>query len=140
LTRRPGTIWLVTVAVMAPFALGAGLLYNRLSYDLVGNLPDSSPSVAGTRVLEAHFPPGMLGPVTVLVLNPQVRGQPSSAKRRATAPLRACRSWSFRYKRRTSLCWLKRCTMWISLDSSDSNCINPPFASAPSPDRLALAL
>lgn len=72
LTRRPGLIWLAVVALMAPFAIAGGLLSNRLSYDLVGNLPESAPSVAGTRVLEEHFPPGMLGPVTVLLVNPQV--------------------------------------------------------------------
>src|SRR5205807_1990392 len=50
LLRRPGTIWTATVAVMAPFAVAAGFLYNHLSYDLIGDLPADAPSVSGTRV------------------------------------------------------------------------------------------
>lgn len=72
LKRRPGTIWLITVAMMAPFALAAILLYNQISFDMVGNLPESAPSVAGTRVLEEHFPPGMLGPATILLVQPDI--------------------------------------------------------------------
>ena len=50
--------------------MAAGLLYDRLSYDLIGNLPAGTPSVVGTRVLQQHFPAGILGPVTVLVVSP----------------------------------------------------------------------
>jgi RND superfamily putative drug exporter len=35
-------------------------------------LPESAPSVAGARVLEKHFFPSLLGPVTVLLQNDQV--------------------------------------------------------------------
>src|SRR5262249_38103723 len=72
LEQRPGTVWLASVAIMAPFALAAMLLYQHLSYDLIGDLPTDAPSVAGTRALEEHFPSGLLGPLTVLVVNPQV--------------------------------------------------------------------
>jgi putative drug exporter of the RND superfamily len=72
LLRRPGTVWLASAGLMAPFALGAALLYNHLSYDLIGNLPASAPSVVGTRILQAHFPAGILGPVNVLVVAPTV--------------------------------------------------------------------
>jgi RND superfamily putative drug exporter len=57
---------------MAPFVIAAGLLYNRLSYDVIGNLPDNAMSVAGTRVLEKHFPPGVMGPMTALLINHDV--------------------------------------------------------------------
>jgi len=69
LVHRPGTIWLATVAAMAPFAILAGLFYNRLSYDLIGDLPPDATSVAGTKVLQDHFPAGLIGPTTVLLLN-----------------------------------------------------------------------
>jgi RND superfamily putative drug exporter len=69
LVRRPATFWSITVAAMAPFAIVAGVLHNRLSYDLIGDLPADAPSVAGTRALHEHFPAGMTGPVTVLVVN-----------------------------------------------------------------------
>jgi RND superfamily putative drug exporter len=72
LVRRPAAIWLTTVGVMAPFALAALLLYNHLSYDLINDLPANAPSVAGTRVLQEHFPAGIVGTVTVLVVHPQV--------------------------------------------------------------------
>ena len=37
-----------------------------------GNLPADAPSVAGTRVLQRHFPAGVMGPVAVLLVNPRV--------------------------------------------------------------------
>jgi RND superfamily putative drug exporter len=72
LLRRPGTIWLASIGLLAPFVLAAVLLYGHLSYDLIGNLPADAPSVAGTRVLREHFPAGILGPVDVLLVNPHV--------------------------------------------------------------------
>src|SRR5262249_26479930 len=72
LLRRPGLVWVAAVAVMAPFVVFAGLHYDRLSYDLIGDLPADAPSVAGTRALQEHFPAGTIGPVTVLVVDPQV--------------------------------------------------------------------
>jgi putative drug exporter of the RND superfamily len=71
LRRRSGAVWLVTVGVLAPFAVAGLLLYDRLSYDLIGNLPASAPSVAGTQVLHEHFPGGVLGQVTVLMVQPK---------------------------------------------------------------------
>jgi RND superfamily putative drug exporter len=72
LLRRAVTAWLVTVAVMFPFAVVAGMLYHHVSYDVIGNLPENSTSVAGTRILEQHFPPGVVGPMTALLVNRQV--------------------------------------------------------------------
>jgi RND superfamily putative drug exporter len=92
LKRRPGTIWLTTVALMAPFVVVAGLLYNHLSYDLIGTLPADAPNVVGTRVLRAHFPAGLMGPVTVLLVNPHVdftRPEGEALVRQITDRLRA---------------------------------------------------
>jgi putative drug exporter of the RND superfamily len=72
LLRRAGTVWLVAVAVMAPFAVAGGLLYNHLSYDVIGNLPADASSVAGTRLLQQHFPAGVVGPIDVLLVAPNV--------------------------------------------------------------------
>jgi RND superfamily putative drug exporter len=72
LIRRPGAVWLGTAAVMAPFAILAGVLYGHLSYDLIGDLPESATSVAGTRVLREQFPAGITGPVTILLVNPDM--------------------------------------------------------------------
>jgi RND superfamily putative drug exporter len=69
---RPAFVLGITIALLLPFA-GLGIVWNNwVSYNLVGNLPASSPSVAGTRALERHFPPGMIGQVNVLVID---RGQ-----------------------------------------------------------------
>jgi RND superfamily putative drug exporter len=65
--RRPGTYWLASTAVLVPFAVVGALWYNHLSYDLVGNLPQGAVSVAGTQVLEQHFPAGATGPVNLLI-------------------------------------------------------------------------
>jgi RND superfamily putative drug exporter len=72
LLRRPGTIWLASALPMLPFVAIAALLYNQLSYDFIGNLPASAPSVIGTRALEAHFPAGLMGPTTVLLKDPRI--------------------------------------------------------------------
>jgi putative drug exporter of the RND superfamily len=72
LLRRPALTWLVTVALMLPCVVAGMVLNNRLSYDLIGDLPTDSPSVEGTRVLQEHFPPGIIGPTTVLLVNPQL--------------------------------------------------------------------
>jgi RND superfamily putative drug exporter len=72
LLRRPGTAWLVTATLMAPFAVIAGLFYNRLSYDVIGDLPADAPSVTATRYLEEHFPAGVMGPVSVLLVDPHM--------------------------------------------------------------------
>lgn len=71
LLLRPGTVWLATVLLMAPFAIVAVFLSRHLTYDMVSNLPEDAPSVTGTRVLTEHFPTGIMGPIAVLVVNPQ---------------------------------------------------------------------
>src|SRR5438132_9439965 len=75
LVRRPGRIWWITVALMAPFAIAAGFLNNHLSYDLIGDLPANAPSVAGTKALQEHFPAGTIGPATVLLVCPGEQGR-----------------------------------------------------------------
>lgn len=72
LLRRPGTVWLATVAGMAPFAVIAGIFYHHLNYDLIGDLPADMPSVQGTHALQAHFPAGIVGPTTVLLVDPSI--------------------------------------------------------------------
>jgi RND superfamily putative drug exporter len=72
LLRRAGTVWLATVAVMTPFVVVGALYYNQLSYDLISELPGEAASVQGTRVLQAHFPAGVMGPVTALLVDERV--------------------------------------------------------------------
>jgi RND superfamily putative drug exporter len=70
LLRRAGTVWLLTVAAMVPFVVVAGLFYNHLSYDVIGDLPADASSTTGTRLLQQHFPAGIVGPVTLLLHDP----------------------------------------------------------------------
>jgi RND superfamily putative drug exporter len=72
LLRRPGLVWVATFLVLAPWAAIAGLFYEHISYDLIGELPPKAPSVRGTKLLQEHFPPGVIGPVTVLLVDPNV--------------------------------------------------------------------
>jgi RND superfamily putative drug exporter len=69
LLRRPGTIWLASVAACLPFVFLALWHYHDQEFNPVSELPSKMPSVAGTQVLERHFPAGSLGPVTVLLEN-----------------------------------------------------------------------
>jgi RND superfamily putative drug exporter len=64
---RPALYWLASTTALLPFAVVGALWYNNLNYDLVGNLPRGAPSVAGTEVLERHFPAGAAGPVNLLI-------------------------------------------------------------------------
>jgi RND superfamily putative drug exporter len=69
LVARPGTIWLLSVAAMAPFVAIAVVHYQHVDYGLSGGLPKAAPSSTGTKVLMEHFPAGTVGPLTVLITN-----------------------------------------------------------------------
>lgn len=73
LLQHPGTVLLATVGLMLPFAGLAVGMFGRQSYDWIENLPADAPSVQGTRTLQTHFPGGLMGPVTVLIVNPHTR-------------------------------------------------------------------
>jgi RND superfamily putative drug exporter len=69
LLKKPGTIWLTCVLLMSPFAIFGGININFSSYGLLSELPQDDPSVVGTKAVQAHFPAGATGPVTVLLTN-----------------------------------------------------------------------
>lgn len=70
ITRRPLGIWLASIVLMLPFAVVGAWYYTDLSYGLLTDLPKSSTSVVGTRIVCEHFPAGATGPVTVLLNSP----------------------------------------------------------------------
>jgi RND superfamily putative drug exporter len=72
LLKKPGTIWLASVGLMLPFAVIGVVFFNYLSYGLISELPNNQPSVIGTAAVQAHFPAGTTGPVTILIENPNV--------------------------------------------------------------------
>ena len=69
LETRPVMIWAASLALMLPFALIGTIYYGYLSYGLSTELPDNSPSVAGARAVQSHFPAGMGGEATLLLKN-----------------------------------------------------------------------
>jgi putative drug exporter of the RND superfamily len=62
---RPGLILVVSIVLLAPLAVHGRSA--EVSYDLLSELGRDRPSVQGFRLLENYFPPGEIGPVTVLV-------------------------------------------------------------------------
>jgi RND superfamily putative drug exporter len=78
---RPAAILLSSVAVMAPFVVVAVVFHGNLSYGLLSELPHDKPSVVGAQAVQAHFVPGVTGPVTVLLQNPNVDFGSSDGRR-----------------------------------------------------------
>lgn len=72
ITRQPMRIWVASLALMLPFAIVGVWFYTDLSYGLLSDLPASSTSVVGTRVVCEHFPAGTTGPITVLIESPKL--------------------------------------------------------------------
>ncbi|HZY83559.1 MAG TPA: MMPL family transporter [Gemmataceae bacterium] len=64
-TARPALVWAAAVLLLLPLALlGLGV---RPSYKATGELSPSCPSVEGLAVIQRHFTPGEVGPITVLL-------------------------------------------------------------------------
>ncbi len=65
--RRPGTVLVGSVLAMSPFAWIGVQFHDHLSYGLLSELPRDTVSVIGADAVAQHFPPGIAGPVTVLL-------------------------------------------------------------------------
>jgi putative drug exporter of the RND superfamily len=65
--RRPGTVLVGSVFAMLPFAWIGVQFHAHLSYGLLSELPRDTASVIGADAVAQHFPPGIAGPVTVLL-------------------------------------------------------------------------
>ena len=72
LLRWPALIWLVTVLLMTPLAVGGILYLDHVDYDFVRRLPPNAPSAAGAKALQEHFPAGMEGTITVVIYHPEL--------------------------------------------------------------------
>src|SRR5262249_5989766 len=65
---RPMTIWCVSVVLLLPLAwLG---LKVKSNYRATGELAATSSSVQGLAVIQKHYTPGEVGPITVLLESP----------------------------------------------------------------------
>ncbi|TXT18031.1 MAG: putative drug exporter of the RND superfamily, partial [Planctomycetota bacterium] len=65
--RRPGTVLLTSVTLMLPFACVGVHFHSHLSYGLLSELPRETTSVVGADAVAGHYPPGIAGPITVLI-------------------------------------------------------------------------
>ncbi|HET6426534.1 MAG TPA: MMPL family transporter [Planctomycetaceae bacterium] len=72
IVRRPLGIWVASIVLMLPFAVVGAWFYTDLSYGLLSDLPKTSTSVVGTRIVTEHFPAGATGPITVLLKSPKL--------------------------------------------------------------------
>ncbi len=68
---RPGTVLLSCFLVMLPFACIGVHFHGFLSYGLLAELPRNTASVIGSEAVSLHFPPGIGGPMTVLIHDKQ---------------------------------------------------------------------
>lgn len=64
---RPGTVLLTSVVIMLPFAWVGVQFHGHLSYGLLSELPQETTSVVGAEAISGHYPPGISGPITVLI-------------------------------------------------------------------------
>jgi len=71
LHRKPGTVFLWTIALMMPLAIIGVLYQNDVSYGLLSDLPQNNPSVVGAKVVQNHFPAGITGPDTMFIRFPE---------------------------------------------------------------------
>ncbi len=67
LIHKPGTILATCIVLMLPFAAIGIYRYDFLSYGLLSELPATKKSVDGAKAVQAHFPAGYAGPLTILV-------------------------------------------------------------------------
>jgi RND superfamily putative drug exporter len=70
--RRPGTVLLSSVGLMAPLALIGFMYYDYLSYGLLSELPPTNSSVVGAKAVQEHFPAGYAGPLTILIESDEI--------------------------------------------------------------------
>jgi RND superfamily putative drug exporter len=71
IARRPVLALSLCVGLMVPFSTAAVVYRQFVSFGPLNNLPADAVSVVGTRDLQAHFPGGVTGPLTILVHSPQ---------------------------------------------------------------------
>ncbi len=79
IAKHPWLTLTLCVGLMAPPCCVTALYHQNVSYGFLSNLPNDAPSVRGTRDLQAHFPGGATGPLTVLIKSEQTDFSSSDA-------------------------------------------------------------
>lgn len=69
MSARPGRFASVSFVTLCVFSVLGLWNYSHLNYGLLADLPSESRSSTGSQAVRSHFPPGALGPTTVLLVN-----------------------------------------------------------------------
>jgi len=70
LAEHPLRYFLITFFAALPFAVVGVFAQDQLSYTLLSDLPQDSPSVVGAKAVQRSFPAGITGLITVVVQYP----------------------------------------------------------------------
>jgi len=76
--RHPARVALVTVMLLGAACLGLAAL--RIDNSDIGQVKGDPGSVVGEQLVDDHFPPGLLAPVTILAPPSQARGAAAAAR------------------------------------------------------------
>ena len=79
IAKHPVWTLALCIGLMAPFCCVSVIYHQHVSYGFLSNLPNDAISVLGARDLQAHFPGGSLGPLTVLIRSEQTDFSSSDA-------------------------------------------------------------
>ena len=71
ISRRPGAVFLLTIALLTPLAIVGAVFKDHLSYGLLSDLRPDVTSRRGAEAVKKHFPPGAAGVTTFLIQHPQ---------------------------------------------------------------------
>lgn len=80
ITEYPGRILIITSVVMLPLALFGVIHADRVTYDLLSEIPASRPTKSGTKLIEQHFALGNNAPIQVLLKRTDVSSKPSEER------------------------------------------------------------
>ncbi|MBS0261307.1 MAG: MMPL family transporter [Planctomycetes bacterium] len=78
LLRYPGRVLIGCFVIMLPFAILGVSKYEYLSYGLLTELPTTKKSVEGAKAVQAHFPAGYAGPLTILIRTDELDDEKNS--------------------------------------------------------------
>ena len=80
ITEYPGRILIMTSTVMLPLALFGVIHADRVTYDLLSEIPASRPTKSGTKLVELHFSLGSNAPIQVLLKRTNVGSEPGQER------------------------------------------------------------
>ncbi len=71
ISRKPGWVFVLTIALLTPLAIVGAVFKEHLSYGLLSDLRPDVTSRRGAEAVQKHFPPGAAGVTTFLIQHPK---------------------------------------------------------------------